>query len=1571
MQRIMAKMMGMFQAFENLYALENPTVLHQCAEYFSLLNQVFDIIHSRKLISLNASGAQWSFSLTIDLVKIIISMLSKHPIIETTSSSPVDIFLVGLLNTLKNLLSKNPGLKSSLAYGSSILNLVYRKCLFELPEPSTPHHFFPPLCKTPRSRVAAFAVLFELVKDKFGRKNFEYVLEELMQLHKQQILRKDWSYSPPLYEKASCGFVGLQNLGATCYMNSLLQQFYMRPEFRYGILSVEDTAEKKEESLLYQLQTIFTNLQESAKKSYDPTDFCKACIVDGRPIRTNEQMDVDEFFNKLFDKIESLLKDTPQKKMLDHFFGGNLVNQIISKECDHCSERIESFFTLSLEVKNKNHINESLDLFVQGDVLDGENKYFCGDCNKKVTALKRSCISKLPNNLILHLKRFEYDLTTNRRSKVNQYCSFEFQLDLEPFTKEGLDRREKGTQQAEDIHPDYYIYELTGILVHTGTTESGHYYSYIRDPNTKLWYLFNDQSVTPFDISQMPDQCYGGFEYSTVWDPILQKPVPKQYPKHNNAYMLFYDRVYKDNSQLVPSIPEALFQEVWKKNRKFLIDKTLFDSDYSNFMRNMLDMAQQDQSVDEELRIKLIELGTRYFIQPLAHSRDKSKLPDFTRILKFLYSGNELACKWFLQTLINNNWLFDMLFQCDTPEVQFQFVELVNYVVSEMDKIESEKYDEYINELENTATQEKENSETQGDQMTVENDSVLVVPKFLYVLVELRKNVFKYPKYYMYYFYLFEKITLIGGKMRSLLIRMNIPKIFVELFTKIPEKNSALRKNCKYLVGTLSILARGSIIERHPGNPSPLELEECCPVANPETFIDYEFVYNAISDGTNNEAIANILVHLSWNNEQFSTKVVENIAKGFEKDTFSNYGNHFEIFRVLLNINDSLKPTRMKSITRNFVNITNQFLKFKNATASSISFLLDYIKQYQSENVLEVLDEMKAQWFIWILYEEKEVARTCTRDLILSLSPLTPSPITEETLSAIRPRLHEMIHLLLNVLATNRTQYISFAKPTECGSIKEIKQYDFALVQYFSLLQLFILSKEEQDLFKDHITNFVDLLPYTNHSLVPQNCNQLEMVKFFWVLTRKNPELLEVLAKSKNFMDHYLSITMSPQTIEFNSNFLFYYYRLLAKILKIFPEFQEKVFNHTSFYWAIKNIYLSPSYPNLSGKLQSILDLVMNDERRFVIVEKLVPDLKNMDLCLKKSLSLLTTYLNMNSLIAFNFIQNKGLTQLSDRITKLGKTVIQESLLVILKFLELLFLKIADPAQEELRNVLCEYSDQITQITLKLSDLVISPQTLDILKIITNTLLQIVTLTYRNDIQTVHYTQVARLSLNLLIQHFSKVVKPAVESVSIEYIEHRTTFICKLCSLFLFPEEQFDCLEEKTLEEVESKAIHLVVKEGFEAFKTSFSSRAVVISLLFRIWSNDKLQGKLKSETTFVPLIFSLLSTSFFPMDMHTGIGFQFLSSVIPEIMRNMDQDTKSKLLQTITNNFFLLKVTPIEEETLLVQGLIGIFSIISELEEGLQELFKSEVDCTWVKEILEHLKDTTPDKDRLKVLLW
>lgn len=184
-----------------------------------------------------------------------------------------------------------------------------------------------------------------------------------------------WGYDPQIVKRARCGYVGLQNLGATCYVNSIIQQFFMNKEFRFGILDAPaegDGSVDKHDTLLYQLQALFGHLQTSMRRSYNAHSFCYAYKDwDGNPMNVAVQMDVDEFFNILFDRLESSVKSSPQEELFKKQYGGKLVQQIKSKDCEHISEREDSFFSIQCEVKNKKSLEESLQLYVQGEILDG------------------------------------------------------------------------------------------------------------------------------------------------------------------------------------------------------------------------------------------------------------------------------------------------------------------------------------------------------------------------------------------------------------------------------------------------------------------------------------------------------------------------------------------------------------------------------------------------------------------------------------------------------------------------------------------------------------------------------------------------------------------------------------------------------------------------------------------------------------------------------------------------------------------------------------------------------------------------------------------------------------------------------------------------------------------------------------------------------------------------------------------------------------------------------------------------------------------------------------------------
>ena len=56
---------------------------------------------------------------------------------------------------------------------------------------------------------------------------------------------------------------------------------------------------------------------------------------------------------------------------------------MICKECPHRYEREQIFLALNLTVKSHNLV-DSLEQFVKGELLEGDNAYFCEECGVKV-----------------------------------------------------------------------------------------------------------------------------------------------------------------------------------------------------------------------------------------------------------------------------------------------------------------------------------------------------------------------------------------------------------------------------------------------------------------------------------------------------------------------------------------------------------------------------------------------------------------------------------------------------------------------------------------------------------------------------------------------------------------------------------------------------------------------------------------------------------------------------------------------------------------------------------------------------------------------------------------------------------------------------------------------------------------------------------------------------------------------------------------------------------------------------------------------------------------------------------
>lgn len=94
----------------------------------------------------------------------------------------------------------------------------------------------PPVCRTSHTISAACELLVALCQNCVpNMKLLVNILTDMFSSDTEPL--KEWEYLPPVGPRPLKGFVGLKNAGATCYMNSVLQQLYMVPSIRVGILS--------------------------------------------------------------------------------------------------------------------------------------------------------------------------------------------------------------------------------------------------------------------------------------------------------------------------------------------------------------------------------------------------------------------------------------------------------------------------------------------------------------------------------------------------------------------------------------------------------------------------------------------------------------------------------------------------------------------------------------------------------------------------------------------------------------------------------------------------------------------------------------------------------------------------------------------------------------------------------------------------------------------------------------------------------------------------------------------------------------------------------------------------------------------------------------------------------------------------------------------------------------------------------------------------------------------------------------------------------------------------------------
>ena len=390
----------------------------------------------------------------------------------------------------------------------------------------------------------------EIERDKFEEKKKSFDKERANKFEQLKLKEKELNKMQLLLEKEEKIYynkkipilIGLNNIGATCYMNASLQCLSNTKELTEFFLNNYKDKNKKKHIITYEYYELIKNLwnEKNNNKPYSPYSFKDVLSQENDLFAGIQANDSKDLINFLIERLHQELNVIKEKNNNENFYQINQLNEnealqfflkdftssfnsIISKlfygiletksQCKGCNMikfnfQLYSFLEFPLQHINQYFFNNGKrPLFTQDgknpdvdlyecfeynrkiDLMNGENQMYCNICNKLCDATYTNFIYSGPNYLIINLNRGRgavYECKVNFPEQLNlfNYVSY----------KHGIT-----------------AYELYAVICHLGPSSmSGHFVAYCRNRIDNKWYLYNDAFVT---LCDKPKQYTEGMPY--------------------------------------------------------------------------------------------------------------------------------------------------------------------------------------------------------------------------------------------------------------------------------------------------------------------------------------------------------------------------------------------------------------------------------------------------------------------------------------------------------------------------------------------------------------------------------------------------------------------------------------------------------------------------------------------------------------------------------------------------------------------------------------------------------------------------------------------------------------------------------------------------------------------------------------------------------------------------------------------------------------------------------------------------------------------------------------------------
>jgi ubiquitin carboxyl-terminal hydrolase 8 len=351
------------------------------------------------------------------------------------------------------------------------------------------------------------------------------VLGSFNDMHGQGFIRESIRGRPP-----APGCVGLQNLGNSCFMNSIVQcmnqiDFLTRYFLKgYWKKEINQTNPLGSEGMwVSAYANLLADVWSNDYSVLAPRTLRKTIGLFAPQFNNIHQHDSEEFYgcfldgihedlNRVYDKpyVETLecfgmqdekaALETWRRHLLRHDsiivdnFQGMYRSHVTCPKCGRESIKFDVFSTIPLSLaSNKDggpvSLEDCFEQLTMGEQLDENNLFYCSGCKKHVCALKMIALWSVPDVLVLQLKRFAFRKCDIRGGIVRSKLE-----DIIHFPVDTLDLRDHVLGQYDPEAPP--VYKLFGVSEHAGSAaDSGHYTATVLNSINKHWYRFNDSHV--------------------------------------------------------------------------------------------------------------------------------------------------------------------------------------------------------------------------------------------------------------------------------------------------------------------------------------------------------------------------------------------------------------------------------------------------------------------------------------------------------------------------------------------------------------------------------------------------------------------------------------------------------------------------------------------------------------------------------------------------------------------------------------------------------------------------------------------------------------------------------------------------------------------------------------------------------------------------------------------------------------------------------------------------------------------------------------------------------------------